>query len=71
MTRKIVDIAVIIPRRRLAPAYGKDEGIIPDGLKIIDEINAQRKSPIKPIERPGRTRKLQSRWLRRPDHDAG
>jgi len=48
-----------------------DEGIIPDGLKIIDEINAQRKSPMKPIERPGRTRKVQSRWLRRPDHDAG
>ncbi len=48
-----------------------DEGIIPDGRKIIDEINAQRKSPMRPIGRPGRTRKVQSRWLRRPNDDAG
>jgi hypothetical protein len=35
-----------------------DEGIIPDGLKVLEDINAQRKSPMIPIERPGRTRRV-------------
>lgn len=30
-----------------------DEGIILDGAQILDEINAQRASPMVPIERPG------------------
>ncbi|HLY57766.1 MAG TPA: hypothetical protein VKS60_19540 [Stellaceae bacterium] len=33
-----------------------DEGIIPDGAALLDAINAQRKSPLMPIERPGRTK---------------
>jgi hypothetical protein len=48
-----------------------DEGIIPDGLKVLDDINAQRKSPMVPIERPGRTRRIPSRWLRKLKNDAG
>jgi hypothetical protein len=43
-----------------------DEGIISDGAEILDAINAQRKSPMLPIERPGRTSRIQSRWLRKP-----
>jgi hypothetical protein len=48
-----------------------DEGIIPDGSKLLDDINAQRKSPMIPIERPGRTRRIQSKWLRKAENDAG
>jgi hypothetical protein len=43
-----------------------DEKIIPDGLELLDAINAQRKSPMIPLERPGRTRRLQSKWIRKP-----
>jgi hypothetical protein len=48
-----------------------DEGIVPDGAEILDAINAPRKSPMLPIERPGRARSIQSKWLRRPVDDAG
>jgi hypothetical protein len=43
-----------------------DEKIIPDGLELLDAINAQRKPPMIPLERPGRTRRLQSKWIRKP-----
>jgi hypothetical protein len=43
-----------------------DEGIIPDGVQLLDAIDAQRKSPMMPLERPGRTRRVQSKWIRRP-----
>jgi hypothetical protein len=46
-----------------------DEGIIPDGAKVLDDINAQRKSPMMPLERPGRKRRIQSRWIRRSTDD--
>ncbi len=46
-----------------------DEGIIPDGAKVPGAINAQRKSPMMPLERPGRTRCIQSRWIRRSTDD--
>jgi hypothetical protein len=32
-----------------------DEGIIADGAALLAAVNAQRKSPLKPVERPGRT----------------
>ena len=48
-----------------------DEGIIPDGQQILDAINEGRKSPMMPLERPGRTRRIQSKWLRRPADDIG
>ena len=40
-----------------------DEEIIPDGPTLIEAINAQRNSPLKPLERPGRTARVRSRWL--------
>ncbi len=42
------------------------EGVIPDGLAILAAINAQRSSPMLPMERVGRTRHVQSNWIRRP-----
>jgi hypothetical protein len=48
-----------------------DDGIIADGAKVLDAINAQRKSPMMPLERPGRTRRIQSKWTRRPTDDVG
>jgi hypothetical protein len=48
-----------------------DEGIISDGPQLLEAINAQRRSPMIPLERPGRTARVQSKWLRKPPHDAG
>ena len=48
-----------------------DQAIVPDAATILDNINAQRKFPMIPIERPGRTRRVQSRWIRKPTDDAG
>jgi hypothetical protein len=49
-----------------------DEEIIADGPALLAAINAQRKSPLIPLERPGRTTRVRSRWLKRKrDHDAG
>jgi len=48
-----------------------DEGVIPDGQEVLDQINAQRKSPMLPLERPGRTKRVQSRWMRKARHDVG
>jgi hypothetical protein len=48
-----------------------DEGVIPDGQEVLDQINAQRKSPMLPLERPGRTKRFQSRWMRKARHDVG
>jgi len=47
------------------------QGVILDGPEIMDQINAQRKSPMLPIERPGKTKRMQSRWIRKANHDAG
>jgi hypothetical protein len=50
-----------------------DEKIIADGPAVLDAINAQRNSPLKPVERPGQTARVRSRWLtrRRRENDAG
>ncbi len=49
-----------------------DEQIIADGPALLEAINAQRKSPLKPVERPGRTTRVRSRWMtRRRVDDAG
>jgi hypothetical protein len=48
-----------------------DEGVITDGAKVLEDINAQRKSPMLPLERPGPTRRVRSQWIRRSGNDAG
>ena len=48
-----------------------DNGIVPDALAVLDAINARRTSPMIPLERPGRTRRAQSRWMKRHHDDPG
>lgn len=50
-----------------------DEEIIADGPALLAAIDAQRSSPLKPVERPGQTARVRSRWLtrRRRENDAG
>jgi hypothetical protein len=42
-----------------------DDEIIADGPVLLEAINAQRKSPLKPLERPRQTTRVRSRWLTR------
>lgn len=46
-----------------------DQEVISDGPELLIAINAQRTSPMIPIERPGRTRRIQSKWLRKTADD--
>ncbi|HJU18707.1 MAG TPA: hypothetical protein VJ770_19825 [Stellaceae bacterium] len=49
-----------------------DEGIIADSAALLEAVNAQRKSPLRPVERSGRTARVRSPWLtRRRDNDIG
>ncbi len=47
------------------------EEILADAQQIIDAINASRRSPMIAYERPARTKKLRSTWIRRSGNDAG
>ena len=42
-----------------------DGGILPEGLELIDKINALRKTPMEPIDVEARTKKLRSTWKRK------
>jgi hypothetical protein len=46
-------------------------GVLPEGLELIDKINALRKTPMRPVDRPARTKKIRSTWIRRSSTDAG
>lgn len=41
------------------------EGLLPEGLELVEAINAARKTPMVPFERQGLTKKVRSTWLRR------
>jgi hypothetical protein len=41
------------------------EGLLPEALDLIEEINSTRKTPMTPFEKVGLTRKVRSTWLRR------
>jgi len=41
------------------------EGLLPDGLDLVERINAGRKSPMIPFEKVALTKKIRSTWLRR------
>jgi hypothetical protein len=41
------------------------EGLLPEGLDLVERINSTRKTPMVPFEKVGLTRKLRSTWLRR------
>lgn len=41
------------------------EGLLPEALDLVEQINAARKSPMVPFEKLGLTRRVRSTWLRR------
>jgi hypothetical protein len=41
------------------------EGLLPEGLDLVEQINALRKTPMVPFEKVGLTRRVRSTWLRR------
>ncbi len=41
------------------------EGLLPEALNLVEQINATRKTPMVPYEKTGLTKKIRSSWLRR------
>jgi hypothetical protein len=41
------------------------EGLLPEGLDLVAQINSTRKTPMTPFEKVGLTKKIRSTWLRR------
>ena len=41
------------------------EGLLPEGLDLVEQINASRRTPMVPFEKQGLTKKIRSTWLRR------
>lgn len=41
------------------------EGLLPEALELVEQINATRKTPMVPFERVGLTKRVRSTWLRR------
>lgn len=41
------------------------EGLLPDGLELIEQINSTRQTPMAPFEKVALTKKVRSTWLRR------
>lgn len=41
------------------------EGLLPEGLDLVEQINAVRKTPMVPFEKVGLTKRVRSTWLRR------
>ena len=42
-----------------------EEGVLPEAMELIDNINAHRHTPMQLIDRDARTKKLRSTWRRR------
>ena len=42
-----------------------EAGVLPEGLQLIDQINALRKTPMEPRDIEARTKKLRSTWKRK------
>ena len=40
-------------------------GLLPEGLQLVEQINATRKTPMIPFEKTALTKKVRSTWLRR------
>jgi hypothetical protein len=47
-----------------------EAGVLPEGRQLIEEINALRKTPMRPIDEPARTKKIRSTWIRKASKDA-
>jgi hypothetical protein len=39
------------------------EGLLPDGLELVEKINSTRKTPMIPFEKTGLTKQVRSTWL--------
>ncbi len=48
----------------------RKENIIPDARQVIDQINATLRRPMLPFDRPARTKKLRSTFIRKSTSDA-
>jgi hypothetical protein len=46
-------------------------GILPDGLDLVAKINKLRKTPMLPVDRPAKTKKIRSTWIRRSIDETG
>jgi hypothetical protein len=40
-----------------------DAGVEPEGRQILKRVNELRKSPMLPVDRPARTKKVESEWV--------
>jgi hypothetical protein len=66
---KLKDVHLLNTTAWLNTLY--EAGELPDGRELIAEINAARKTPLDGFEKPARTKKIRSQWLKRRTHDAG
>jgi hypothetical protein len=41
------------------------EGLLPEALDLVEQINSSRASPMVPFEKVGLTKRVRSSWLRR------
>jgi hypothetical protein len=41
------------------------EGLLPEGLELVEKINTSRATRVVPFEKVGLTRRVRSTWLRR------
>jgi hypothetical protein len=41
------------------------EGLVPEALELVEQINADRMTPLVPFEKVGLTKRVRSSWLRR------
>jgi hypothetical protein len=63
---RIADVAGIYLINTSAWLFGLyQEGLLPEGLELIDKINSYRKTPMERIDRDARTKKLRATWRRR------
>jgi hypothetical protein len=46
-------------------------GLVPEAGTIVDRINAERRTPMQPLDRPAKTKKLRSTFIRRSTYDGG
>ncbi len=40
-------------------------GVLPDGRDLIAQINASRRTPMRPLDSPARTKKVRSTWIKK------
>jgi hypothetical protein len=46
-------------------------GILPEGLELVAKINKLRKTPMLPVDKPAKTKKIRSTWMRRSTDETG